>query len=120
MTLRTINILAGLANENRLRLFLALLEKDFCVCELQALFGLEQSCLSHQLRLLRFYGLVKSEKEGRWVTYSIPEEVRNNPVIQAIKQSTQLPPWLREKIFQVNIRPTRANDSAPPERRIDK
>ncbi|MGQ9673461.1 MAG: ArsR family transcriptional regulator, partial [Candidatus Aminicenantales bacterium] len=54
----TLNILNGLANENRLQMFLVLLDKDFCVCELQEILNLEQSCLSHQLRLLKLYGLV--------------------------------------------------------------
>lgn len=102
--LNTLSLLEGLANVNRLYLFLVLLKKDFCVCELQEILDLEQSRLSHQLRLLKFYGLVKSTQEGRWMTYYVPDEVKKNPIIQALARNTELPPTLQEKIPRVRIR----------------
>lgn len=65
---------------------------------------MEQSCLSHQLRLLKLYGLVKSIQESRWMTYYVPDEVRENPIIQALAQNTKLPATLREKIPRVRVR----------------
>ncbi len=41
-----LSILTGLANESRLQLFLVLLDRDFCVCELQEVLNMEQSRLS--------------------------------------------------------------------------
>ncbi|MDH7513928.1 MAG: metalloregulator ArsR/SmtB family transcription factor [Clostridiales bacterium] len=108
----TINVLNGLANEHRLRLFLVLLERDFCVCELQEILDMEQSRLSHQLRLLKFYGLVEAKQEGRWIVYSVSEEVRKNPVIEAIRSSTELSPSMKGKITQVRIRGIRENQEA--------
>jgi len=105
----TINILSGLANEHRLRLFLVLLERDFCVCELQEILDMEQSRLSHQLRLLKFYGLVEAKQDGRWIVYSVPEEIRKNPVIGGIKRTAELSPTLKRKIPQVRIRGIREN-----------
>ncbi len=109
MMIETIDILSGLANENRLRLFLVLLDGDFCVCELQEILNMEQSRLSHQLRILRFYGLVEAKHDGRWIVYSVSEEVRKNPVVEAIKHSTELSPSMREKIPIVRIRGIRTN-----------
>ncbi len=108
----TINILSGLANENRLNMFLVLLERDFCVCELQEILNMEQSRLSHQLRILKFYGLVEAKQDGRWIVYSVSEEVKRNPVIQAIKDSTELYPSLKGKIPQVRFRGIRENKRA--------
>lgn len=102
--LDTLSLLEGLANANRLYAFLVLLKKDFCVCELQEILNLEQSRLSHQLRLLKFYGLVKSRQEGRWVTYYVPDEVKKNPIIQALARNTELPVTLQEKISLVRVR----------------
>jgi len=110
--IKTVDILSGLANENRLRLFLVLLERDFCVCELQEILNMEQSRLSHQLRILKFYGLVEAKQDGRWIVYSVSEEVRKNPVIQAIKDSTELSPSMKGKIPQVRIRGIRENKRA--------
>lgn len=102
--LDTLSLLEGLANANRLHLFLVLLKKDFCVCELQEILDLEQSRLSHQLCLLKSYGLVKSRQEGRWMTYYVPDEVKKNPIIQALAQNTELPVTLKEKIPRLRVR----------------
>jgi len=112
MMIKTVDILSGLANENRLRVFLVLLDRDFCVCELQEILNMEQSRLSHQLRILKFYGLVEAKQDGRWIVYSVSEEVRKNPVIQAIKDSTELSPSMKGKIPQVRIRGIRENKRA--------
>ena len=118
--IKTVDILSGLANENRLRLFLVLLERDFCVCELQEILNMEQSRLSHQLRILKFYGLVEAKQDGRWIVYSVSEEVRKNPVVQSIKDSTELSPSMKEKIPQVRIRGIRQNEKVESRRRKEK
>jgi len=120
MMIKTVNILSGLANENRLRLFLVLLDRDFCVCELQEILNMEQSRLSHQLRILKFYGLVEAKQDGRWIVYSVSEEVRKNPVVQSIKDSTELSPSMKEKIPQVRIRGIRQNEKVESRRRKEK
>jgi ArsR family transcriptional regulator len=105
--IQTIDILNGLANQSRLHLFLTLLERDFCVCELQRILNQSQSCLSHQLRLLKFYGLVEARQEGHWIVYSVAGEVRKNQIIQAIKGHTELPASISKKIPHVRMREKR-------------
>ncbi len=105
---RMLEILNGLANETRLKIFLILLEEDFCVCELQEILGIEQSRLSHQLRILRYLGLVETRQEGKWAIYFIPEEMRKNRIIQSIKESIELPAEEREKISEVKVSSIRA------------
>ncbi|MDI6846339.1 MAG: metalloregulator ArsR/SmtB family transcription factor [Candidatus Saccharicenans sp.] len=57
------------SERTRLRIYLALLEAELCVGELMALLKLEQSLLSHQLRILRQAGLIEARKSGRRVFY---------------------------------------------------
>lgn len=45
-----------------------------CVCELQGLFGLAQSTVSHHLRVLREAGLVKESRRGKWTFYRVDRE----------------------------------------------
>ncbi len=45
-----------------------------CNCELTAALGLTQPNLSHHVRRLENAGLVRSEKRGRWVYYSLTDE----------------------------------------------
>jgi ArsR family transcriptional regulator, arsenate/arsenite/antimonite-responsive transcriptional repressor len=66
----------ALSDATRLRLVLLLLERDLCVCELVFILKMEQSRISHQLRILRDADLVEDIREGRWMIYRIPEDVR--------------------------------------------
>ncbi|MCJ7589701.1 MAG: metalloregulator ArsR/SmtB family transcription factor [Candidatus Aminicenantes bacterium] len=66
----------ALSDPTRLRIVLLLMRRDLCVCELTAVLGLEQSRVSHQLRILREAGLVKDVRDGRWIIYRVPAPVR--------------------------------------------
>ena len=80
----------SLANPLRLRIFRLLLESAFCVCELQMILKVEQSRLSHQLRLLRLAGLIEVREQGRWSVYSVSPEWKDHPLIQALKKTLPL------------------------------
>ena len=66
-------LLRALADEERLRLLNLLLgqERAVCVCELVDALRLPQYEVSRQLAVLKDAGLVKSEKLGMWVYYSV-------------------------------------------------
>ena len=68
----------ALSDPSRLRIFLLLLDKDLCVCELTYVLEMSQSRISHQLRLLRDSNLVEDKREGRWIIYTIPQRVRED------------------------------------------
>jgi ArsR family transcriptional regulator, nickel/cobalt-responsive transcriptional repressor len=63
--------LQALAAPSRLLILARLREAPCPVGELSTDVGLEQSAVSHQLRLLRTLGLVHSERVGRNVVYSL-------------------------------------------------
>ncbi|MBM3292928.1 MAG: helix-turn-helix transcriptional regulator [Candidatus Aminicenantes bacterium] len=69
-------IFKALSDPTRLRVVLLLLERELCVCELMAILKMEQSRVSHQLRLLRDAGLVEDAREGRWIIYRMPDGVK--------------------------------------------
>jgi ArsR family transcriptional regulator, arsenate/arsenite/antimonite-responsive transcriptional repressor len=68
----------ALSDPTRLRMFLLLLERDLCVCELTYVLEMSQSRISHQLRLLRDSNLVEDKREGKWIIYTIPQRVRED------------------------------------------
>jgi ArsR family transcriptional regulator len=98
---RTLEILTALANKTRLLAFLILLEGDFCVCELEQMLDVEQSCLSHQLRILRHLGLVDTKQKGRWTVYSVLPEIKKDDVIRAIQKNVKLYTLEKMKISEV-------------------
>jgi ArsR family transcriptional regulator len=67
-----LNITKALADENRLRMLLALRRHELCVCQITALMGLAMSTVSKHLSILYQAGLVNARKEGRWMYYSLP------------------------------------------------
>lgn len=63
-----------LADPTRVRLLLALLGGDLCVCDLAASVDASESSVSHALRLLRTAGVVRSRRSGRRVFYALDDE----------------------------------------------
>jgi DNA-binding transcriptional ArsR family regulator len=67
-----LNITKALADENRLRILMALQDGEQCVCRITGLMGLAMSTVSKHLSILYQAGLVNARKEGRWMYYSLP------------------------------------------------
>lgn len=63
-----------LGDPSRLRIVLACLEGRCSVGALAADLGLSQSLVSHHLRLLRAARLLRAERQGRQVHYSIADD----------------------------------------------
>ncbi|TET27689.1 ArsR family transcriptional regulator [Candidatus Aerophobetes bacterium] len=66
-----LELFKALSDKTRVRILLLLMEKDLCVCELMFILKMEQSRVSHQLQVLKNVDLVKDEREGKWMIYSI-------------------------------------------------
>lgn len=96
-----------LANPLRLKVFRLLLENDLCVCELQMLLQVEQSRLSHQLRLLRLGSLIEAKGEGRWSVYSVRPEWKEHALIKALKNSLPLGEDEKRSLVQLSQRSAR-------------
>ncbi|MDQ6695801.1 MAG: metalloregulator ArsR/SmtB family transcription factor [Chloroflexota bacterium] len=61
----------ALADPTRARILYALSKRRLCVRDLAILVGVSQSAVSHQLRFLRTVRLVKGEREGTTIFYSL-------------------------------------------------
>lgn len=58
----------------RIKILHALFESEMCVCDIAALLGMNQSAISHQLRILKQARLVKYRREGKVVYYSLDDD----------------------------------------------
>lgn len=68
------NLFKMFSDKTRVNILLCLKEKRECsVDEISELLGMEQSAISHQLRILRQGRLVKQRKEGRYSLYSLDD-----------------------------------------------
>ena len=61
-------------DSTRIKIICALFQSEMCVCDIAALLGMNQSAISHQLRVLKQARLVKFRKDGKVVYYSLDDE----------------------------------------------
>ena len=65
------NIIKAMAHPSRLFILEKLKEQEHCVCELTKMLGFDASTISKHLSVLKNAGLVKDEKRGLNVYYSL-------------------------------------------------
>ncbi|MGD2272080.1 MAG: metalloregulator ArsR/SmtB family transcription factor [Desulfobacterales bacterium] len=86
-----LNITKALAEENRLRILLALDGQELCVCQIIELLELAPSTVSKHMAVLRQARLVDGRKEGRWMYYRLAGDSASAEVKQAIA-------WVKKSI----------------------
>ncbi len=57
----------------RMRILYALSENELCVCAIADLLNMQQSAISHQLRILKQAKLVTGRREGKTVYYRLAD-----------------------------------------------
>ena len=62
------------SDSTRVRILWALFCEEMCVCDIAVLLGMTKSAISHQLRALRLANLVKYDKRGKEVYYSLADD----------------------------------------------
>ena len=70
---RIASLHGALSDPTRLKILLALVQGELCVCDITHVVGLSISATSHQLRQLRNQNLITYRSDGRMVYYSLVE-----------------------------------------------
>jgi DNA-binding transcriptional ArsR family regulator len=74
VAVRVADVMQALSAPSRVRILAQLRTRPHSVSEIVAAVGMEQSAVSHQLRLLRDMELVIGERSGRRVVYSLYDD----------------------------------------------
>ena len=61
-------------DSTRVRILYLLLESEMCVCDIAQCLSMNQSAISHQLKILKRSKLVTSRREGKSVFYSLADD----------------------------------------------
>lgn len=61
-------------DSTRIKIICALFQSEMCVCDIATLLGMNQSAISHQLRVLKQARLVKYRKDGKVVYYTLDDD----------------------------------------------
>ena len=81
---RVASLHGALSDPTRLKILLALVQGELCVCDIAHVVGLSISATSHQLRQLRNLNLITYRPDGRMAYYSL---VDGGQAIAWIEQS---------------------------------
>ncbi len=73
-TARVAALFKAISEPCRLKILFALRQGELCVLHIVEAAGGTQSAVSHQLRLLKANGIVRSRREGQNIIYSLADE----------------------------------------------
>jgi len=68
---KTIDFLRVISEKNRLLILCLLKRGEMCVCEIWQYLELPQNLVSHHLKVLKDFGLIKSRRESTKIIYSL-------------------------------------------------
>jgi ArsR family transcriptional regulator len=93
-------VFRALADPNRLRIMNILSQESLCVCDLQFVLHLSQPFISRHLAYLRRAGLVRFEREGARVCYSLVSGDRFDQVLHSFLREA----FVLSADFQADLR----------------
>ena len=73
------------ADSTRVRILSALAISEMCVTDLARVLDINQTTVSHQLRLLKNLGIVKSERYGKIIFYSLVNDTVNDVMLKGVE-----------------------------------
>jgi len=80
------SLLRVLGHPKRIRILLEIGTGEACVCHLEAQLGFRQAYLSQQLMVLREEGILRTNREGRFIYYRIA----NQKILDMISAAAQI------------------------------
>ncbi|WP_147534286.1 ArsR/SmtB family transcription factor [Bacillus marasmi] len=92
------HVLKLLGDKTRLTMVTILKQRECCVCEFSEVFEMSQPSISQHLRKLKDAGLVKEERRGQWIYYSLNVQ---NQYYRLIDDILKHIPEQDEKINQI-------------------
>lgn len=72
--INTAELFKVFGDSTRIRIISALIESELCVNDLAVVLAMNQSAVSHQLRILKTAHLVKTRRDGRVIYYSLDDD----------------------------------------------
>ena len=73
------------ADSTRVRILSALAITEMCVTDISRVLGINQTTVSHQLRLLKNIGIVRCSRCGKVIFYSLKNETVNDVLLKGVE-----------------------------------
>ena len=72
------------SDSTRLKIIISLLYREMCVNDLSNLLGINQTTISHQLKILKSNGAVSTTRTGKYIFYKVTNTPINNIMLNGI------------------------------------
>ena len=63
----------AISDPARVKVIYALAKSELCVCELMEIIGMQQTIVSHHLKVLKYAKIISDRKSGKWIYYSLTD-----------------------------------------------
>ena len=73
----------------RIRILYSLFESELCVCAIAEILGMNQSAISHQLKVLKDANLVSNRREGKTIYYFLSDDHVKTMIGQGFEHITE-------------------------------
>lgn len=73
------------SDSTRLRILSALAISEMCVTDISRVLDINQTTVSHQLRYLKDAGMVRTDRHGKIIFYSIVNEIVNDVLLKGVE-----------------------------------
>ena len=69
----------------RLRILSALAISEMCVTDISRVLDINQTTVSHQLRFLKDAGMVRTDRHGKIIFYSVSSDIVNDVLLKGVE-----------------------------------
>ncbi len=73
------------SDATRLRILSALAISEMCVTDISRVLKINQTTVSHQLRFLKDAGMVRTDRHGKIIFYSVMNDVVNDVLLKGVE-----------------------------------
>ena len=73
------------SDPTRIRILSALAISEMCVTDISRVLGINQTTVSHQLRFLKDTGMVKTDRHGKIIFYSLANDLVNDVMLRGVE-----------------------------------
>lgn len=85
MLLDLVNFFSIFSDVTRLKIISALAISEMCVTDISRTLMINQTTVSHQLRLLKNYNAVITRRDGKIIFYSLKHELLNDVLLKGVE-----------------------------------
>lgn len=72
------------SDSTRLKIIISLLLKEMCVGDLSTLLNINQTTISHQLKILKSNGAVTAKRRNKYIFYRVEDSLVNNIMLNGV------------------------------------